>query len=154
MATITATLSQWAANLKYEDLSAEAIEAAKRFLYDSIGCALGGFHQEDCALLLDYLRQMGGRPDCTLIGTGLRSNAVNAALYNALAIRAMDFNDIYWKADPCHPSDIIPAATSICDWKNLSGKELIVGIVLGHEMEMRFCEAGDPGIREKGWHHA
>jgi 2-methylcitrate dehydratase len=34
------------------------------------------------------------------------------------------------------------------------GKELIVGIVLGHEFEMRLCEAAFPGIRERGWHHA
>ena len=34
------------------------------------------------------------------------------------------------------------------------GKELIVGLVLGHEFEMRFCEAAFPGIRERGWHHA
>jgi 2-methylcitrate dehydratase len=29
-----------------------------------------------------------------------------------------------------------------------------VGIVVGHEFEMRFCEAAVPGIRERGWHHA
>jgi 2-methylcitrate dehydratase len=34
------------------------------------------------------------------------------------------------------------------------GRELIVGIVLGHEFEMRLCEAAIPGIRERGWHHA
>ncbi|MFQ5655031.1 MAG: MmgE/PrpD family protein, partial [Planctomycetota bacterium] len=34
------------------------------------------------------------------------------------------------------------------------GRELIVGIVLGHELEMRLCEAAFPGIRERGWHHA
>jgi 2-methylcitrate dehydratase len=34
------------------------------------------------------------------------------------------------------------------------GRELIVGIVLGHEFEMRLCEAAFPGIRERGWHHA
>lgn len=154
MATITATLSEWAANLKYSDLTPEAIEAAKRFLYDSIGCALGGYQQDDCQLLLAHLQDMGGAEQCTFFGCGHRSSVCNAALYNALAIRAMDYNDIYWKADPCHPTDIIPAATSICEWKHLSGEELIVGIVIGHEMEMRFCEAGDPGIREKGWHHA
>ena len=33
------------------------------------------------------------------------------------------------------------------------GRELIVGIVLGHEFEMRLCEAAFPGIRERGWHH-
>ena len=154
MATITQTLSEWAANLRYEDLAGEAVEAAKRFLYDSIGCALGGCRHEECGLLLAHLKQMGGKPDCTLIGSGWRSQALNAALYNSLAIRAMDYNDIYWKADPCHPSDLIPAATSICDWKGLSGRDLIVGIVLAYEMVMRYCEAGEPGIREKGWHHA
>ena len=27
----------------------------------------------------------------------------------------LDFNDIYWKDDPSHPSDIIPAALSIAE---------------------------------------
>jgi len=154
MGTITQTLSEWACRLRYEDLTADAVDAAKRFLYDSIGCALGGYRQEDCHMVLEFVRQMGGADQCTCIGTGHRTSAENAALFNALAIRAMDYNDIYWKADPCHPSDILPAATSIAEWKGLDGRDLIVGIVLAYEMEMRYCEAGEPGIREKGWHHA
>jgi len=154
MGTITLTLAEWASNLKFNDLTPDAVDAAKRFLYDSIGCALGGYQQDDCRLMEAHLADMGGKGDCTFFGCGQKNNAVNAALYNSLAIRAMDFNDIYWKADPCHPSDIIPAATSIAEWKHLSGEELIVGIIIAYEMEMRLCEAGDPGIREKGWHHA
>ena len=154
MSTITLQLSKWASRLEFGDLDSKTVDAAKRFLYDSIGCALGGYRQEDTCMLLAHLREMGGEPHCTLIGSPTKTSVVSAALYNALAIRAMDYNDIYWKADPCHPSDIIPAATSIAEWKCLSGRELIVGIVLGHEMEMRYCEAGEPGIRERGWHHA
>ena len=30
----------------------------------------------------------------------------------------------------------------------------MVGLALGHEFEMRLCEAAFPGIRERGWHHA
>jgi 2-methylcitrate dehydratase len=41
-----------------------------------------------------------------------------------------------------------------CERAKSDGKELIVGFVLGHEFEMRFCEAAFPGIRERGWHHA
>ena len=41
-----------------------------------------------------------------------------------------------------------------CERAKSDGKELIVGLVLGHEFEMRFCEAAFPGIRERGWHHA
>jgi 2-methylcitrate dehydratase len=66
----------------------------------------------------------------------------------------MDYNDIYWKADPAHPSDIIPAALSICEMNGLSGKDLILGTCIGHEIEMRLAEFGDPGVREYGWHHA
>ena len=154
MPTITYDLSVWAAGLKFEDLSSEAVDAAKRFLYDSLGCALGGYRQEDCRIMLEYVRERGGNPEATCIGSGLRTNVFEATLLNALMIRAMDYNDIYWKQDPSHPTDIIPAAMSICEWKKLSGKEFIVGIVLGHEMEMRWCEAAIPGIRERGWHHA
>ena len=50
MSTITMTLSEWAGNLKFEDLTPDAIDAAKRFLYDSIGCGLGGYQQEDCKM--------------------------------------------------------------------------------------------------------
>ncbi len=36
------TIAEWACALKYEHLSPEAIQAAKLFWFDSIGCALGG----------------------------------------------------------------------------------------------------------------
>ena len=69
-------------------------------------------------------------------------------------IRVMDYNDIYWKQDPSHPSDIIPAALAAAEHGGGSGRDLLLGIVLGHEFEMRLAEAAFPGIRERGWHHA
>jgi len=147
-------LARWARGLTYDSLSPEAVDAAKRFLFDSIGCALGGSRQEDVRIALEHQRQMGGAGMCTCLVSGFRTNPVDAAFLNALMIRAMDYNDIYWKQDPSHPSDIIPAATSVCEWKDLSGKDLILGIIIAYELEMRLCEAGDPGVREYGWHHA
>ena len=44
----------------------------------------------------------------TVIGTGAKIDPVSASLLNALMVRVMDYNDIYWKQDPSHPSDIIP----------------------------------------------
>jgi 2-methylcitrate dehydratase len=147
-------LAEWAATLTYEQLSKEAIHCAKLFLYDSFGCALGGSQQDDVEMFLDHARAMGGADTCTVFGSGFRTDPVMAAMLNALCIRAMDYNDIYWKADPSHPSDIIPAALSICEMNGLSGKDLILGVCIGHEIEMRLAEFGDPGVREYGWHHA
>ena len=148
------TLADWAANLTYDNLSPESIHAAKLYLYDSFGCALGGSLQHDVRMFLDHAMQMGGAETCTVFGSGFRTDPVTASLLNALCIRAMDYNDIYWKADPSHPSDIIPAALSICEMNELSGKDLILGVCIGHEIEMRLAEFGNPGVREYGWHHA
>ena len=152
--TITAKMSRWAAGVTYQQLSQDAVYQAKRFLLDSIGCALGGYQQHDVKIALEVLNEIAGRGPATVIGTGKRIDAVSASLANALMIRCMDYNDIYWKQDPSHPSDIFPAALACCERAKSNGRELIVGLVLGHEFEMRLCEAAFPGIRERGWHHA
>jgi 2-methylcitrate dehydratase len=154
MATLTRTLAEWASNLEYDDLTPDAVDFAKRFLYDSLGCAFGGARTHDCRIVEQYVAEKGSRAECTVWVSGMKTEPVDASFLNALMIRAMDYNDIYWKADPSHPSDIIPAASTLCEWKGLSGRDLILGIVLAYEVEMRLCEFAVPGIRERGWHHA
>jgi 2-methylcitrate dehydratase len=152
--TVTAKMSRWAASLAYTWLSPAAVYQAKRLLLDSVGCALGGYQQPDVKIALAVVDEIAGRGPSTVIGRGKRVDPVSASLVNALMIRSMDYNDIYWKQDPSHPSDIFPAALSCGERAKSDGKELIVSLVLGHEFEMRFCEAAFPGIRERGWHHA
>src|SRR5271165_1685060 len=152
--TITAIMSRWAAGLEYKRLPQDAVYHAKRFLLDSVGCALGGYRQHDVTIALDVLKEIAGRGPATVIGSGQKMDPMSASLANALMIRCMDYNDIYWKQDPSHPSDIFPAAMGCCERAKSDGKDLIVGLVLGHEFEMRLCEAAFPGIRERGWHHA
>ena len=151
---ITAPMSRWAAGLRFEDLSEEAVHQCKRYLLDSVGCALGGYLQHDVKIFLDVLKETAGKGPGTVIGSGTELDVVSAALANALMVRVMDYNDIYWQQDPSHPSDIIPAALACLERAGGDGRELCVGIALGHEFEMRLCEAAFPGIRERGWHHA
>src|SRR5947208_1543242 len=158
-------VADWACSLKYEDLSPEAINAAKLFWFDSVGCALGGSQQEDAKILLKHHRAMsatadasvgegGGNGKATAFVSGFKTNPVDAAFLNGHMIRAMDYNDIYWKADPCHPSDLIAAPLALCESEGLGGKDLILATIIAYEIEMRLCEVGRPGVREYGWHHA
>jgi len=152
--TISRQIAEFAVGLGYEDLSPEAIHEVKRYLYDSLACAYGGYHTRDAGILRDIYKDMGGKPEATIIGFGDRIPAVNATLVNSLMIRALDYNDIYWKEDPSHPSDLIPAALSVGELVGASMKEVIVGIILAYEFEMRLCEFAVPGVRERKWHHA
>src|SRR5437868_8258136 len=158
-------IAEWACALKYEDLSPAAIEAAKLFWFDSIGCALGGSQQDDAKILLKHYRAMsatadssggegGGKGRATAFVSGFKTNPGDSAFFNWHINPAMDYNDIYWKADPCHPSDLIAAPLALCESEELSGKDLILATIIAYETEMRLCEIGHPGVREYGWHHA
>src|SRR5437868_14792629 len=91
--TVTAKMARWAAGLTYQQLSQGAIYQAKRFLLDSVGCALGGYQQHDVKIALEVLDEIAGRGPATVIGTGTRMDAVSASLANALIIRFMDYYD-------------------------------------------------------------
>src|SRR5437762_8567895 len=165
---LTHTIAESTCSLNYEDLSPEPIQAAKLFWFDSIGCALGGSQQDDAKILLKHYRAMsatadssrrtagegGGKGRATAFVSGFKTNPVDATFLNGHMMRAMDYNDIYWKADPCHPSDLIAAPLALCESEGLSGKDLILATIIAYEIEMRLCEIGRPGVREYGWHHA
>jgi 2-methylcitrate dehydratase len=154
MPNVTLTIAEWAASVNYEDLPTEVVTEAKRFLMDSMGCALGGAQQHDVHIAREVLGECAGSGDATVLVTGERWDPVSASLLNALMIRVMDYNDIYWKQDPSHPSDIIPAAMAAAERAGRSGRDLLVGIALAYEFEQRLCEVSFPGVREIGWHHA
>ena len=152
--SIARQISEFAVNLKYEDLPDEVINEVKRYLYDSIGCAIGSVNTKDVNAIRDIYIEMGGAEEATTFVFGDKLPAVNATLINSLMIRALDFNDIYWKEDPSHPSDIIPAALTVAEKVNATMKDVIVAIVLAYEFEQRLCLFAKPGVRERKWHHA
>ena len=152
--SISRIMSEYAVNLKFEDLPKEVVEMTKHFIYDSIACAFGGYLTKDVKIIRNLYKDMGGKEEATVIGFGEKIPAVNATLVNSLMIRALDFNDIYWKDDPSHPSDIIPAALSAGEMVGASMEDIIVAIVLAYEFEMRLCNFAKPGVRERKWHHA
>ncbi|MCK4372734.1 MAG: MmgE/PrpD family protein, partial [candidate division Zixibacteria bacterium] len=119
-----------------------------------VGCAYGGYHTKDVNILRDIYLGMGGKKEASLLGFGDKMPAVNATLVNSLMVRALDFNDIYWKEDPSHPSDLIPAALAVGEMVDASMQDVIVAIVLAYEFEQRLCEFAVPGVRERKWHHA
>ncbi|MCK4451618.1 MAG: MmgE/PrpD family protein, partial [Anaerolineae bacterium] len=87
MSSITHTMAQFALGLQYEDIPADAVHEAKRFLLDSIGCALAAVPNEDMQAAHRYIVALGGTPEATIIGSGHRTNIANGALMNALLVR-------------------------------------------------------------------
>ncbi len=152
--SISKQLAEFALGLQFDQIPPEAVKEAKRFLLDSMGCALAAVNNEDMQAMYRFTEKLGGIPEATVIGNGLQTNAANAALMNCLLTRALDYNDIYWEQDPSHPSDIIGTALATAEANKKNGRDALVAILIAYELEMRWCLAAEPGIREVGWHHA
>ena len=154
MTSLSGKISRFALDLKYEDIPEESIWEAKRFLLDSVGCALAATNNEDMEAMYRFTEKLGGSPEATVIGREFKTNASNAALMNCLLTRALDYNDIYWEEDPAHPSDIIGAALAAAEVNGKGGADAIIAIIIAYELTLRWCHAAHPGVREVGWHHA
>lgn len=154
MSSLSGQMAKFAMDLQYQDIPDESIWEAKRFLLDSMGCALAAVNNEDMAAMYRFTEKLGGTPEASVIGRDFKTNAANAALMNCLLTRALDYNDIYWEQDPSHPSDMIGAALAAAEVNGKTGRETLVAIIIAYEMELRWCHAANPGVREVGWHHA
>jgi 2-methylcitrate dehydratase len=137
--TVAEDMGKWIAALRYEELPTAVVEKAKRLLLDTVGCALGGLNGAPVSLARETVFLKGGHPQSSLIGLGRQVSADQAAFLNGMAIRYLDFND--YTPPGGHPSINIAPALAVAEMQNLTGKDLLLGITLGHEVYVRIREA-------------
>jgi len=144
-------LADYACALRFEDLSKEVVHEVKRRVIDSLGCALGAWKEEPCAIARKVAFDFSAKDGSTIIGTNHKAPPDWAAFANGCCIRYFDYNDTYLSKEPAHPSDNIAAALAVAESVGASGRELITSIALAYEVQCRFCDAAS--IRARGWDH-
>lgn len=151
MATLGNRLASWAASLRYDDLPPEAVHECKRRLIDSIGCALGAYHSAPARIARQEAMSVTDERGASILGTKHRTTPSLAAFANGAMVRYLDFNDTYLSLEPAHPSDNIPAALAVAQSIGAGGKDAILGMVIGYEVQCRLCDAAS--LRAHGWDH-
>src|SRR5438552_2937539 len=149
--TLAHQLANYACLLRFEDLSRQVVHEVKRRVIDSLGCALGAWNEEPCAIARKVASEFSAKAGSTIIGTKHKAPPDWAAFATGCCIRYFDYNDTYLSKEPAHPSDNISAALSIAESINAHGRELITAIALAYEVQCRLCDAAS--IRARGWDH-
>ncbi len=144
-------LADYACALRFEDLSKQVVHEVKRRVIDSLGCALGAWKEEPCAIARKVASDFSAKQGSTIIGTNHKVPPDWATFANGCAIRYFDYNDTYLSKEPAHPSDNIAAALAAAESVGANGREMITAIALAYEVQCRFCDAAS--IRERGWDH-
>jgi 2-methylcitrate dehydratase len=151
IATLAHQLADYGCALGFEDLSPEVVHEVKRRVIDSLGCALGAWNEEPCAIARKVTSEFSARYGSTIFGTNHKAPPDWAAFANGCCIRYFDYNDTYLSKEPAHPSDNISAALAVTESVGATGAELITAIALAYEVQCRFCDAAS--IRARGWDH-
>ena len=149
--TLAHQLADYACSLQFDDLSKEVVHEVKRRVIDSLGCALGAWNEEPCAIARKIASEFSARNGSTIVGTNHKAPSDWAAFANGCCIRYFDYNDTYLSKEPAHPSDNISAALAIAESIGASGRELIAAIALAYEVQCRLCDAAS--LRARGWDH-
>src|SRR6266850_767313 len=145
----TETLARYATSLRYADLSASTVQAAKGHLIDSLGCAIGGYGSEPAAIARRVAPAWQGAPSARLLGEGRTTTPEAAAFANSVMIRFLDANDTYIARGSGHPSDMLGALLAAAEVAGASGQDLLLATVIGYEV---FGALADQvALRDRGW---
>jgi 2-methylcitrate dehydratase len=144
-------LADYSTKLKFDDLSPPVVHEVKRRVLDSLGCALGAWHDDPGVIARQVASTLSAQRGATLLGTTHKAPPDWAAFANGVIVRYLDYNDTYLSKEPAHPSDNIPAALAAAEYAGSNGREFITAIALAYEIQCRLCDAAS--LRSIGWDH-
>ena len=144
-------LADYVHSINYQDVPEKVVHETKKRIVDSLGCAIGAFNANPVKISRRVAEAARDIQGSTLFGTRKKTVPDLAAFVNAIMVRYFDYNDTYLSKEPAHPSDNIGPCFSMAESERVTGRDLLLSIILAYEIQCRLCDAAD--IRHRGWDH-
>ncbi len=116
------------------NLPPEVAERAKEMMVNAAAVALAAAAQPDSRTLTRFAQDMQGNGRCTIIGMGLRSSPMYAALANGAMLHLLDFDDEI-AGRGIHPSGaVFPVVMALGEMNGSPGADVLAAYILGCEV--------------------
>jgi 2-methylcitrate dehydratase PrpD len=149
-------IARFARGCTLDSVPEAAVVAAKSCLIDWAGVAIAAARDPaSSGALLSTIADLGGPPQASVLGVGLRTSAANAAFANGALSHVLDLDDVHTgvRDQPVHVSaPIAPAVVAAAQWRRASGREALEAFVAGVETAFRLAKALGSGHYARGWH--
>ena len=157
---LTLEVASFVAKTRYRDIPPEVIRLAQGFILDGLGVALAGSTEKGSRILQGFIRQIGGKEEATVMGTGFMAPTALAALANGASGHAMDYDDTQLSTSReavygllTHPTvPILSAVLAVGEKQKITGQEFLLAYILGVEVECRIADAINPRHYQSGFH--
>ena len=126
-----------------ENIPASAIDLIKNQVLAVLGTTIAGSYAEGCETVVAIAKDLGGRPEASILVHGGKVPAQQAAFVNGVMARALDFCDAL--APGAHiGSAAIPAALAAAEVVGgCSGADFLTAVATGTELAVRL-NLGEP----------
>ena len=149
--TTLAALSSFAVETPSKRIPPAAILRARHALIDALGVTIAGSVEPVSKIVAQHVAATS-RGSATVIIGGAHAAAADAALANASAGHALDFDDSSFVLGG-HPTVVLmPALLAIAEESGKGGREILEAYVIGFEVATRLANAVHFEHYEKGWH--
>lgn len=150
--SVTEAIAQFACSDPFAASPDELYARTTRAFVDTIGVAIAA-RNEDCFTILNSTLSSSATGAATVLPTGKRASATDAALLNGTAGHALDYDDV---ADEIkgHPSVVLVSALlALAEARTIRGRDLLEAYAVGFEVGCAIARGlpVDPHYR-RGWH--
>ncbi|MDA0734817.1 MAG: MmgE/PrpD family protein [Chloroflexi bacterium] len=126
-------------NNSFDKLPADVIQRSKEMMVNAAAVALAAAAQPEGRTLTQFVQEMQGNGKCTIIGMGLRTSPVYAALTNGAMVHLLDFDDEITPRG-VHPScTVFPVVMALGEMNGLAGKDVLTAYALGCEVTSKLA---------------
>lgn len=148
MSSLDLQLAEHAASVRFESLSAVAIERAKIFILDTIGVGLAGGSTPEIAPLLQAVQGWGDTQQVGLWGTCRKFSPGQAVLLNAYQIHCQEFDCLHEGAVLHAMATLLPVVLAESQVRGgVTGKALIAAVAAGVDVACTIGLASKQGLR-------
>lgn len=149
---LVSELARWAGTVGADQVPEPVRAAACRHLLDGLGTAVAAARLGEAEAPVRVAEGLGGPPEATVLGTGLRVSAMAAAFANGSLVHALDFDDTH-AGGLVHPTAVVlPAAFAVGQQVGASGARVLTAALVGYEVATRLAAATPEGFHPRGAH--
>ena len=125
----------------FDQLPPEIVDVSKEIIVNAAAVGLAGAAQQEGQTITRFAQQMGGNGKCTIIGKGLRTSPVYAALANGLMIHLLDFDDEVIPTGSHPGSAVFPVVMALGEMDGIDGRDVLSAFVAGCEITSKLTGA-------------
>jgi 2-methylcitrate dehydratase PrpD len=146
VADLTGQLARYMVEARDRALPPNAALEGKHHILDTLGAMVSGSRLKPGEMAIAYVRAQGGVAESSVIGTNIKTSAVNAALANGMCGHADETDDVEL-VTKTHPGcSSVAAALAMAEREGRSGMDLLRAVVLGYDVCCRFLMALGPDL--------